>query len=66
MALKRLACSDPGPPVCLSALTHKSVSHKIPACAMMQRNFHINPRRRGLISMFTVEVSDGLYGPISI
>jgi hypothetical protein len=33
------------------------VSHTIPACAMMQRNFQINPRRRGLISTFTVEVS---------
>jgi hypothetical protein len=57
MALKRLACSDRGPPVCLSALTYKSLSHKIPACAMMQRNFHINPCSRGLISTFTVEVS---------
>src|SRR5882724_9793585 len=48
MARKRLACSDPGPPVYLSTLTHKSVRHKIPACAMMLRNFQINPRRRGL------------------
>jgi hypothetical protein len=57
MARKRLACRDPGPPVCLSALTHKRVRHQIPVCAMMLRNFQINLRRRGLISTCTVEVS---------
>jgi hypothetical protein len=57
MARKRLACSNPGPPMYLSALTHKSSSHKIPARAIMLRNFQINLRRRGLISTFTVEVS---------
>ena len=65
-AVNRLVCSDQGTPVCLSAMTSKILSHNIPAYAIMRRNFHINPRIRGLISTFTVEVSGRLSEPMSI
>jgi hypothetical protein len=65
-AVSRLACSDQGTPVCLSALTPKIFSHKLPACVMMPRNFHINPPNKGLILTFTAERPGRLYRLMSI
>jgi len=65
-ALQLPECSDRGPPVCRSAMTHKRVSHKNPACAMMRQHFSINPCMRGLISTFIVECSGRLSGPMFI
>jgi hypothetical protein len=65
-ALQSPECRDRGPPGCRSAMTHKSLSHKSPACAIMRQNFSINPCIRGLISTFIVERSGRIYGPMSI
>jgi hypothetical protein len=60
IAVNRLACRDEGPLMGLTAKMHKTLIHKIRACAIMRRNLDINPLMRGLISKFSVEVSGSL------